>query len=76
MARVLFPRALVITPNLPEAAALLDAPAARTESEMREQGVRLLALGAQAVLVKGGHGGGAQSVDLLIEPKPMHALCS
>jgi hydroxymethylpyrimidine/phosphomethylpyrimidine kinase len=34
--RALIPRALVITPNLPEAAALLDAPVARNETEMRE----------------------------------------
>src|SRR5690242_15960695 len=34
---VLIPRASVITPNLPEAAALLDAPEAETEVEMREQ---------------------------------------
>jgi hydroxymethylpyrimidine/phosphomethylpyrimidine kinase len=67
--RMLCPRALVITPNLPEAAALLDAPIARTEEEMREQAVRLLTLGAQAVLLKGGHAGGEQSVDLLVEPK-------
>jgi hydroxymethylpyrimidine/phosphomethylpyrimidine kinase len=66
--RVLIPRALVVTPNLPEAAALLDAPIAATEAEMRAQGERLLALGPQAVLVKGGHGSGAESVDLLIEP--------
>ena len=66
--RVLMPRALVVTPNLPEAAALLDAPIARTETEMRAQGERLLAFGPQAVLVKGGHAGGAESVDLLIEP--------
>ena len=66
--RVLMPRALVVTPNLPEAAALLDAPIADTENEMRAQGERLLALGARAVLVKGGHGGGAESVDLLVEP--------
>src|SRR5712691_641109 len=66
--RVLIPHALVVTPNLPEAAALLDAPIARTEAEMRAQGERLLALGARAVLVKGGHGSGAESVDLLIEP--------
>ncbi len=66
---MLCPRALVITPNLAEAAALLDAPIARTEGEMREHGERLLALGPQAVLVKGGHGDGAQSVDLLVEPK-------
>jgi len=64
----LFPRALVVTPNLPEAAALLDAPIATTESEMRAQGERLLALGPRAVLIKGGHAGGAESVDLLIEP--------
>ena len=35
---------------------------------MREQGERLLALGARAVLVKGGHASGAESVDFLIEP--------
>jgi hydroxymethylpyrimidine/phosphomethylpyrimidine kinase len=66
--RALIPHALVLTPNLPEAAALLDAPVARNEIEMREQGERLLALGPRAVLVKGGHGSGAESVDLLIEP--------
>ena len=66
--RVLIPRALVITPNLAEAAALLEAPIAGTEAEMRAQGERLLALGPRAVLVKGGHGSGPESVDLLIEP--------
>jgi len=72
--RVLIPRALVITPNLPEAAALLDVPLARTEDEMRGQGERLLALGARAVLIKGGHGEGAESVDLLIEPTSVTRL--
>jgi hydroxymethylpyrimidine/phosphomethylpyrimidine kinase len=66
--RVLIPRALIITPNLPEAAALLDLPLALTEAAMRAQGERLLALGARAVLIKGGHGEGAESVDLLVEP--------
>ena len=66
--RALIPLALVITPNLPEAAALLDAPAARNETEMREQAERLLALGPQSVLVKGGHGSGPESADLLIGP--------
>ncbi len=64
---VLIPRALIVTPNLPEAAALLDAPLAETEAQMREQGERLLALGPRAVLIKGGHGEGAESVDCLIE---------
>jgi len=62
----LLPRALVITPNLPEAAALLDAPEARTEDEMLHQADRLIALGANAVLMKGGHAGGAESTDLLV----------
>jgi len=65
--RLLIPRALVITPNLPEAAALLDAPVARSESDMRRQGERLLVLGAKAVLMKGGHDTGPEAADLLIE---------
>ncbi len=66
---VLLPVALVITPNLPEAAKLLDAPVAETEDEMRAQGERLLELGPKAVLVKGGHASGAESVDLLVTPE-------
>jgi hydroxymethylpyrimidine/phosphomethylpyrimidine kinase len=65
--RVLIPRALIVTPNLPEAAALLDTTIADNESEMRVQGERLLALGARAVLIKGGHAQGPESVDLLFE---------
>ena len=65
--RALIPMALVLTPNLPEAAALLDAPLARSETEMREQAERLLKLGPRAVLIKGGHDTGAESVDLLVE---------
>jgi hydroxymethylpyrimidine/phosphomethylpyrimidine kinase len=74
--RELIPRALVITPNLAEAAALLDAPLATSESVMREQGERLLALGAKAVLIKGGHAGGPESTDLLIEPAAVARLVS
>ena len=74
--RVLIPRALVITPNLPEAGALLDAPTARNEDEMRAQGERLLVLGARAVLIKGGHGEGAESVDLLVEPGALTRLAA
>ncbi len=64
--RVLIPRALVITPNLPEAAALLDEPLARNEDEMLAQAGRLRDRGAQAVLIKGGHSQGADSVDMLV----------
>ncbi|RXM21930.1 bifunctional hydroxymethylpyrimidine kinase/phosphomethylpyrimidine kinase, partial [Citrobacter sp. AAK_AS5] len=53
--RDLVPLATVITPNLHEAARLLDTAVASDEDEMRDQGRRLLALGPQAVLIKGGH---------------------
>jgi hydroxymethylpyrimidine/phosphomethylpyrimidine kinase len=63
---LLIPRALVVTPNLPEAAALTGASTARNEQEMEIQARELLALGARNVLIKGGHGSGDESVDLLI----------
>ena len=66
--RDLIARVDVVTPNLPEAAALLAAVPARDEDEMRAQAQELLALGAGAVLIKGGHGSGPDSVDLLVGP--------
>lgn len=65
--RLLLPRALLITPNLPEAAALLDASPAHNVAEARAQATRLLAFGPKAVLVKGGHGEGPESVDVLLD---------
>ena len=65
--RELIPRALVVTPNLHEAAALTGMPLAADEAAMRVQGEALLKLGARAVLVKGGHGEGLEAVDLLVE---------
>jgi hydroxymethylpyrimidine/phosphomethylpyrimidine kinase len=62
----LIPGARIITPNLPEAAALLEAPVATDQMEIEIQGRRLLALGCGAVLIKGGHGQGADSVDTLV----------
>jgi hydroxymethylpyrimidine/phosphomethylpyrimidine kinase len=60
-------RVSVVTPNLFEAAALLDVPMARDEDEMRVQGQALLSLGVGAVLMKGGHASGLESVDLLVQ---------
>jgi hydroxymethylpyrimidine/phosphomethylpyrimidine kinase len=65
--RLLIPASLLVTPNLPEAAAILDEPVAEDEGAMRAQGERILGLGAGAVLIKGGHGGGRESVDVLVE---------
>ena len=62
----LMPLAVVVTPNLPEAATLLDEGQAEHENEAVAQGRRLLARGARAVLIKGGHGEGRESVDHLI----------
>ena len=61
----LIPRASLLTPNLPEAAALLNESVASDEATIRSQGRRLLALGARAVLIKGGHAQGAESIDYL-----------
>ena len=63
--RYLLPRVALITPNLPEAAALLETSPAINETEMKQQGRALLALGCQAVLLKGGHLTDAESPDWL-----------
>jgi hydroxymethylpyrimidine/phosphomethylpyrimidine kinase len=72
----LIPRAALITPNLPEAAALLDEPMASSEAAIASQGQRLLAMGCGAVLIKGGHGQGAQSIDYLINGNGVIALAA
>ncbi|HTH59216.1 MAG TPA: bifunctional hydroxymethylpyrimidine kinase/phosphomethylpyrimidine kinase [Paraburkholderia sp.] len=63
----LLPLADIVTPNLPEAAALLGAAPASDEAQMVEQGEALRALGANAVLMKGGHLDSADSPDWLVE---------
>jgi hydroxymethylpyrimidine/phosphomethylpyrimidine kinase len=63
----LVPQALLITPNLPEAAALLKEPIATDESTMRMQAQKLHALGCNAVLIKGGHGTDENSIDVLFD---------
>ncbi|MFC3073725.1 bifunctional hydroxymethylpyrimidine kinase/phosphomethylpyrimidine kinase [Shinella pollutisoli] len=64
----LLPLAALVTPNLPEAALLTGTPAAADEAAMLAQAEAILAAGAGAVLVKGGHGTGAESTDLLVTP--------
>jgi hydroxymethylpyrimidine/phosphomethylpyrimidine kinase len=72
--RDLIPRAMLITPNLHEAAALLDEPVATSEDEMRAQAERLLGIGARAVLIKGGHAKSADATDLLVTPSAVARL--
>ena len=63
----LFGRALVVTPNLDEAALLLG-HAIESEAALDQAAQDLLALGARAALLKGGHLAGAQVVDVLARP--------
>jgi hydroxymethylpyrimidine/phosphomethylpyrimidine kinase len=67
LVRRLFPRATVITPNLPEAEALTGRKGSR-----RELAERLHAMGAPAVLVTGGHGRSA--VDHLFDGREHHEI--
>jgi hydroxymethylpyrimidine/phosphomethylpyrimidine kinase len=60
----LLPMATVITPNLPEAAVLLDGGAIDTVGDMERAAKALAALGPRAVLLKGGHLDGAGSPDV------------
>jgi len=62
----LLPRAAVLTPNLPEAARLLQAEATEDDDALVEQGKALLALGPGAVLMKGGHASGDICHDHLV----------
>jgi hydroxymethylpyrimidine/phosphomethylpyrimidine kinase len=72
----LLPRASLITPNLPEAAALLDEPVAESEDAIARQGKRLLEMGCLAVLIKGGHGQGSESIDYLFDGSHTVALAA
>ena len=66
LVRELFPRASVITPNLDEAALLLGHEI--TDADALNQAAQdLLAMGAKAVLLKGGHLAGDEVVDLLVQ---------
>jgi hydroxymethylpyrimidine/phosphomethylpyrimidine kinase len=72
----LIPRAALITPNLPEAAALLGDAEAVSKAAIEKQGQRLLALGCGAVLIKGGHGQGAEAIDYLVSGSGVVALAA
>ncbi|WP_251779673.1 bifunctional hydroxymethylpyrimidine kinase/phosphomethylpyrimidine kinase [Caldimonas mangrovi] len=60
----LFPRVSLITPNLDEAALLLQRPL-RSPDELEPAARELLELGARAVLLKGGHLPGETVIDVL-----------
>jgi hydroxymethylpyrimidine/phosphomethylpyrimidine kinase len=63
---LLLPLATVVTPNLPEAAALTGRPVER-DDEVRRAAEAIVGMGAKAVVVKGGHRAGPQAVDVLYD---------
>lgn len=68
----LVPLATVLTPNLPEAARLLDTPVAESREQMVAHAKALLALGPRAVLLKGGHLDTDVSPDCLVSAGEVH----
>jgi hydroxymethylpyrimidine/phosphomethylpyrimidine kinase len=62
---LMIPRATLLTPNAPEAAALTGLTVETTD-DLRRAGDALLAMGARAVLMKGGHVSGERVVDVLM----------
>jgi hydroxymethylpyrimidine/phosphomethylpyrimidine kinase len=62
----LMPRVSLLTPNIPEAAVLLGESCGADERALTDQARRLLRLGPQAVLLKGGHAGGERVSDILV----------
>ena len=71
LVRKLFPRALVVTPNLDEASLLVGRPLT-SESDMEAAAQEMLTMGAHAVLLKGGHLPGDLVCDLLLTKEGAH----
>ncbi|HSL11560.1 MAG TPA: bifunctional hydroxymethylpyrimidine kinase/phosphomethylpyrimidine kinase [Actinomycetota bacterium] len=63
--RRILPHAVLVTPNLPEAAGLAGIDVTE-RGDMRKAADAILAFGARAVLIKGGHLDGADAADLLV----------
>jgi len=72
LVRKLFPRTLLVTPNLDEASLLVRRPL-NSEADMEAAAQEMLAMGARAVLLKGGHLSGDLVCDLLlVKGAPLH----
>ena len=76
MCNELFPLASVVTPNLDEAARLLDGPRAGNRDEMLQQAHQIAERGAKAVLLKGGHLelDTGEAVDVLVQGEEVRWL--
>ena len=63
---LLLPRTMVVTPNIPEACLLADMPKISSIDDARSAASKILALGPEYVIIKGGHLEGDLSSDLLV----------
>ncbi len=72
----LLPRTSLLTPNLYEAGILAGLPTPHDEAAMRTVARTLAELGAAAVLIKGGHLGGEQCIDILWDGENFHRFAS
>lgn len=75
MKNLLFPQALIITPNIPEAEFILDKKIV-TGADMKEACLALYDLGAKNILLKGGHMGTEESSDLFFDGSDFHTFTS
>jgi len=66
MAKKIFPLSILVTPNLDEAALLLNEKVAENTQQMKAQCEALMSMGCQGVLLKGGHLKEDESTDILI----------
>lgn len=71
--RRLLPLAYVVTPNIPEAEVLLSGTIASL-AQMREAAVAIHALGPRHVIVKGGHLGDAEAIDIVYDGREFFEL--
>ena len=71
MRRELLPRALVVTPNIPEAAALCGRTISSLD-DVREAARRIADMGPRHVVIKGGHGAGERLIDVLFDGHAFH----
>ncbi len=68
---LLFPLAVLVTPNMPEAGLLTGLSEASNEAEIVAQATALQSLGCSAILMKGGHLSGQTCVDRLFSGSNM-----
>lgn len=66
LVKELIPRSTLVTPNIPEAEIITGYSNLSKRDDIREAANTILGMGARAVVIKGGHGRGSESVDMVV----------